>query len=407
MLNLQQFWEETEDAPPGLTPKDLQLAEKRLKVSLPQSLVKVLSVQNGGYVRYEEVNLFQVTSRDKRQSVALASKLLDDDALEMVQENGGHAEQILIFADEHEGHTLFGLDYHECGPQGEPDVIAIDLHCGYCERIEGGVDDFLNRLSASDAEPAVDWNEISEYELLAEEVIEIPVEAGEPAPHTIDQRLCESGTSFILFRQERQGDFELLTRFEIVKPLDAEQCLINTVQNATPALYQIQLAAEPSDFPDEESVVDPDDYEEVSTLWSESRSLADGRWKNRNGSGEPAMVTFESADREKLVQLRVRLIGGELSERALAQEEWQERMQSLSDDEIEVVYPQMMQAILAEARQTLDGLDLNRLPPSFQAALQQFAEYGDETENLTDSKQELDPELLGLMKKMLTLPPKL
>lgn len=112
---------------PSLTDTLIARAERELGVRLPQALVDVLSVQNGGYTRFDAyprgTHLYEyVPFRDVRGifdsldvGLLLSAYLLRE--WEMPE------GLVLLSGD---GHTWVALDYRACGAQGEPPVVWID-----------------------------------------------------------------------------------------------------------------------------------------------------------------------------------------------------------------------------------------------------------------------------------------
>ena len=115
---------------PPLTDEMVRQAEGVLGVTLPSSLLDLLRVQNGGRVA-PEWNAFPTTRApawsadhvpfDTVLGIGSKDSLLDTPYL--VEEWGLPSPIVLLAGD---GHCWIGLDYRECGCDGEPSVTWFD-----------------------------------------------------------------------------------------------------------------------------------------------------------------------------------------------------------------------------------------------------------------------------------------
>ncbi|MFD9703915.1 SMI1/KNR4 family protein [Lentzea sp. NPDC059081] len=129
-----EFWDTgTHGVQPPLTPDAVRDAEKVLGVRLPEALLELLRVQNGGTV-VDSRTAFPVTS-----ATSWASDHVPFDSLMGIGPEGGAltlldtpylvgewdlpSPVVLLCGD---GHTWVALDYRECGPDGEPSVVWLD-----------------------------------------------------------------------------------------------------------------------------------------------------------------------------------------------------------------------------------------------------------------------------------------
>jgi hypothetical protein len=111
-----------------LTPEKVSQAEDLLGVKLPKSLIDILMIQNGGYLRYD-------THPSPVPTLWSEDHVMVDHIMGIGYE-GGILEspelivklrmpESLILLNNH-GHYWVCLDYRECGPEGEPSVVWID-----------------------------------------------------------------------------------------------------------------------------------------------------------------------------------------------------------------------------------------------------------------------------------------
>ncbi|HEX7308448.1 SMI1/KNR4 family protein [Lentzea sp.] len=129
-----EFWDTgTYGVQPPLTSATVAAAEKVLGVRLPEALLELLRVQNGGTV-VSGRSAFPTTSAtswapdhvpfDSVLGIGPegnALTLLDTPYL--VEEWGLPSPVVLLTGD---GHWWIALDYRECGPEGEPSVVWLD-----------------------------------------------------------------------------------------------------------------------------------------------------------------------------------------------------------------------------------------------------------------------------------------
>ncbi|HUQ60174.1 SMI1/KNR4 family protein [Lentzea sp.] len=129
-----EFWSTgTYGVQPPLTDEAVRDAEKVLGVRLPEALLELLRVRNGGTV-VDSRSAFPTAEAtswapdhvpfDSLMGIGpegRALTLLDTPYL--VGEWGLPSPVVLLSGD---GHTWVALDYRECGPDGEPSVVWLD-----------------------------------------------------------------------------------------------------------------------------------------------------------------------------------------------------------------------------------------------------------------------------------------
>ncbi|GIJ56535.1 SMI1/KNR4 family protein [Virgisporangium aurantiacum] len=127
------FWdpERQHGSQPPLTPEVVADTERTLGVTLPESLLRLLRIRNGGvvadawdavpldggvdYVPFGEV--CGAGPADVPDSITLS------DTPYLIGEWGLPSPLVLLSGD---GHTWVALDYRACGPAGEPSVVYVD-----------------------------------------------------------------------------------------------------------------------------------------------------------------------------------------------------------------------------------------------------------------------------------------
>jgi hypothetical protein len=153
------FWGANHYNHPPLTDEMVVQAEARLGVRLPQELIDLLRIQNGGYTQGFAHPMQQKTTwaEDHVPLDDLAGIVLDPqhetaqnllDTGYMTQEWGLPPHQVLLSGD---GHYWITLDYRN-GP--DPSVAWIDVECGEDMQVAGSFAAFLAGLV-----PASDYDD--------------------------------------------------------------------------------------------------------------------------------------------------------------------------------------------------------------------------------------------------------
>ncbi|MFF6979286.1 SMI1/KNR4 family protein [Streptomyces sp. NPDC008343] len=131
-------------------------AERRLGVRLPDSLLGVLRVQNGGVV----AELWNAFPTDVPTSWSENHVPLDEmmgigghdgqlsllDSAYLVEEWGLPSPLVLLSGD---GHCWIALDYRACGERGEPSVTWFDVDDGTELALAADFQTFVERLTAA------------------------------------------------------------------------------------------------------------------------------------------------------------------------------------------------------------------------------------------------------------------
>ncbi|MCI1189253.1 SMI1/KNR4 family protein [Hymenobacter sp. DH14] len=157
MFAITEFWAAPfghVSAPIVVTPEVVQEAEKRLGVRLPQLLIELLQIQNGGYtagfvfptdkpnswaegcVPLEE--LFGITLQKGPTGLSLM------DSAYLQDEWGIPEKQVLLSGD---GHWFISLDYRA---SPEPTVLWLDTEMGEEVEIASSFEHFLHGLIPTD-----------------------------------------------------------------------------------------------------------------------------------------------------------------------------------------------------------------------------------------------------------------
>lgn len=145
-FNLTDFWEPSEyatkeyvDEP--LTPALLERVERELGYGLPRAYVHLMQKQNGGMPRRTRHRTAQPTSWSK-DHVAITGiyaigetkpcSLCGDLGSKFWVSEWGYPPVGVYFADcPSAGHDMLCLDYRDCGPTGEPQVVHVDQELDY------------------------------------------------------------------------------------------------------------------------------------------------------------------------------------------------------------------------------------------------------------------------------------
>jgi len=166
--------------------------------------------------------------------------------------------------------------------------------------------------------PSVDWSEIDSLRVIARETA-----TDGYYRTTVEQVLCETGDVLVLFT--RVGDGELLARTTIPKPLNPEQALIKRFQ---PEARSFGLHLGPDDGCESPEVV--------------CRRTRFGLWKDEELDDFACYTQLQSDDFARLEQVRAQIVPGPVPESVLAQERWDAKLESMTEEERSVAFAQMM-----------------------------------------------------------------
>ncbi len=240
-------------------------------------------------------------------------------------------------------------------------------------------------LQTSDS-PSVDWAETAAMPVIARETIDLSaIHGGRPAEK--EQILGRHGGAIVLFTCDRSPGAETYTKTVLPEPLLQQAAMLQPCRPAPVSTCSLMLQ--------------PGDTEAIVAL--ESKRTGDGRWKNSTSRGTPICVVFESADRGRLEALRRDLFGTKAAERARAQEERQQKLQtalgSLSLEQRQSAMFQMMAQMrerLAAMRGASSPLP-EGAPPELAAlheSLQQKLREAEQRGRDQIAKHPLGPEIL-------------
>ena len=145
-FDLEQFWKPSEYAEReyigvSLTDEAVAGVEGELGYKLPASYIELMRSQNGGIPRKTNHRTRERTSWSK-DHIAITgifsvggerdSSLCGETGSQFWVREWGYPEIGIYFADcPSAGHDMLCLDYRECGPSGEPQVVHIDQEWDY------------------------------------------------------------------------------------------------------------------------------------------------------------------------------------------------------------------------------------------------------------------------------------
>ena len=348
MLDFERFWaaggpgafgEEPDDEfddfeepeiRPGVDAEEIRAWEEEHGVTLPALLRAALAIQNGGEVRNASMQILPL-----EEIVPV-----DEVFWEFTEVNENEApdhDLMFVFGEETNVGGTYLLNFNAKGPTGEPSVY-LDLHGESTYRMGDSLKDLLNELLASAATPSVDWSETEDLPVLARETIDISsVHRGKPA--SVEQVLVrDGGDALVLFTRERSPEGEALTRTRLPLPLDTGWSLIDPHRPAPIGTYGLHLHPQNSD----------------GIVSHESRTDADGRWKNTTEHGVPIYVMIESTNRDRLVTLRAQLLGSEAAAQVQAKQDRQADLERTLDS---LSPAERISAMLQSALQMKNELD--------------------------------------------------
>ncbi len=166
-FDLSDFWEDSDYARkeyvgPSFSDLDVARVEKELGYKLPNSYLALMRTQNGGIPKRTNHRTNERTSwaedhvaiigiysiaRDKTYS------LCGEFNSAFWVEEWGYPPIGIYFADcPSAGHDMLCLDYRECGPRGEPQVVHVDQESDYrVTFVAKDFESFIRSLEGDDA----------------------------------------------------------------------------------------------------------------------------------------------------------------------------------------------------------------------------------------------------------------
>ena len=154
-IDKQEFWDSNYYNHPPLSDEMVASAENELGVKLPETLIELLRIQNGGYTKGFAFPMTQKTTWAENhvplsdlfgivfdKNIRTAQNIMDTDY--MTKEWGLPEKQVLLTGD---GHWWITLDYRD---NEIPSVKWIDVECNEEVMIADNFDQFINGLVSED-----------------------------------------------------------------------------------------------------------------------------------------------------------------------------------------------------------------------------------------------------------------
>ena len=145
-FDLERFWEESDYAQkeyvlPSLTDNAIAVVEERLGYKLPASYIKLMRYQNGGFPQRkffatteptswaeDHVAIHGIFGIGDSKTYSLCGEL----GSQFMKDEWGYPEIGVYFGDcPSAGHDMICLDYRQCQPNGEPQVVHVDEELNY------------------------------------------------------------------------------------------------------------------------------------------------------------------------------------------------------------------------------------------------------------------------------------
>lgn len=145
-FDLSDFWKDSDYARqkyvgPSFTDLDVARVEKELGYKLPKSYITLMRTQNGGIPKRTDHKTSEGTSwAEDRIAITGIYSIGKDKTYSLCGKfksrfwvsEWGYPPIGIYFADcPSAGHDMLCLDYRECGPSGEPEVVHIDQERDY------------------------------------------------------------------------------------------------------------------------------------------------------------------------------------------------------------------------------------------------------------------------------------
>jgi SMI1-KNR4 cell-wall len=154
-MKQKEFWGSNYYKHPPLTDEMLDLAETKLGVKLPKTLIELLKIQNGGYTKRFVFPMTQRTTwADNHVPLSSLSGIVLDEGFRsaqnimdteyMTKEWGLPERQVLLTGD---GHWWITLDYRD---NETPCVMWIDVECNEEVKVAENFDQFIDGLVSED-----------------------------------------------------------------------------------------------------------------------------------------------------------------------------------------------------------------------------------------------------------------
>lgn len=160
-VNLDEIWYESEDSKKyecgPLDDETIKKTEEQLGFKLPESYIYLMKKHNGGLLRKNYLAIKNTDGFNDLDGIyGIGEK--NYSVNRQNEDKYDHEENLISICDSNSGHVSIYLDYSECGPQGEPRVIAIDNETSAVDPDEKpwilaeNFEDFVSRLCDEDDE---------------------------------------------------------------------------------------------------------------------------------------------------------------------------------------------------------------------------------------------------------------
>ena len=171
-VNLDEIWYESEDAKKyecgPLDDETIKKTEEQLGFKLPESYIFLMKKHNGGLLRKNYLAIKNTDGFSDLDGIYGIGDL-NYSVNRQNEDKYDHEEKLISICDSNSGHVSIYLDYSECGPQGEPRVIAIDDETSTVDPSEEpwilaeNFEDFISRLCDEDDEREIKKHNTIEY----------------------------------------------------------------------------------------------------------------------------------------------------------------------------------------------------------------------------------------------------
>jgi hypothetical protein len=166
-FDVVQFWKQSEYADENYVaalpaPEQVAAVERQLGYKLPQSYIELMQHQNGGFPRRtnhrtkertswsnDHIAITGILSIGSEKPCSLCGEL----GSQFHIDEWGYPPIGVYFADcPSAGHDMVCLDYRECGPRGEPQVVHVDQEWDYkITFVAKSFESFIRNLESDEA----------------------------------------------------------------------------------------------------------------------------------------------------------------------------------------------------------------------------------------------------------------
>ncbi len=240
----------------------------------------------------------------------------------------------------------------------------------------------LGSLLKSDLDPAIDWSEIRDEEVIAREAVPSPMLFSRT--ETLEYVLCEAGDALAVYaRGSRAGT---IRRVRFFRPLDGRGMRITEWIPGENPVFRLCLSPVNG-----QTVVCDMCYPAWFGLW----------WNEPTTDDFGAHGCFiDSTDRNSLVKLRSQLLGGDVPEALRNEEAMWEKMNSLPESDRRAAFATLVTQQLGELDRKFDAEhpDLGPLPDELKPLNDHIQQQLDRIRQ-TAASHPVDPELAKRMQQ--------